>query len=98
MSLIWLTRGKQERVGVSLCLFNLVTGWTQTAAEMRQERDQRPRKTCSHFFQTYSQGIKEVNELRKKCEMTEIWREFPNQHLGTVGILQRCSQSRSKPF
>lgn len=51
---------------LSLSLFNLVIGWTQTAAEMKKEKDQRPRKTCSHVFQTHSQGIKEVNEARKK--------------------------------
>lgn len=68
MSLVWLMRGERDTVchSVPLSLFNLVIGWTQTAAQMKRDKDQRVRKTCFHVVQTHSKEIKEENEQRKK--------------------------------
>ncbi len=74
MSLIWLMRGERGTESVSFCLslslslFNLVTGWTRTAAEMKREKDQRLRKnslSClSNSF--HKESKKRMNKEKKK--------------------------------
>lgn len=49
MSLVWLMRGERDTAchSVPLSLFNLVIGWTQTAAQMERQRSKSKKNLLS---------------------------------------------------